>query len=289
MIAHVLIFLGLALAGADRPPALAGPPAATEPAAPQTAPAEGPADPKTAAQAALALGNKRLKEGDVAGAIEEYRRAQTIYPLSAAKLEFNIAKAEETRGDEPAAAAAFERFLSQSLEIPPEYREEARNELHRLAAALGSLRLDEKRPGYAVVVDGQVQGKTPLPGDVWVRPGHHVLTLEEDDHVMFRDDVDVSSGATVEITVRIRHPRADGSAKVVTTAVPPPETPAPLLPANGDLSQSHVRDDDRSIFSRWWFWAAAGAVVAAGTTAILLSTRSDCPVATCKSVTVQGP
>jgi len=284
MIAHVLVFFSLALAGPDRPGAAAVAPAAAEPATP-----EGPVDAKSAAQAALALGNKRLKDGDVAGAIEEYRRAQNIYPPSAAKLEFNIAKAEETRGDEPAAAAAYERFLSQALEIPPEYREEARNELHRLAAALGSLRLDEKRPGYAVVVDGQVQGRTPLPGDVWVRPGHHVLTLEEDDHVMFRDDVDVNSGATVEITVTIHHPRADGAPKMVTTTLPPPVTPAPLLSANDDPSRSRAQQDDRSIFGRWWFWAAAAAVVAAGTTAILLSTRSDCPVATCKSVTVQGP
>lgn len=279
MIAHVLVFLALTLAEAGRPTA-PPPPAAAEPAAP-----EGPTDAKTEAQAALALGNKRLKEGDVAGAIEEYRRAQTIYPPSSAKLEFNIAKAEETRGDEPAAAAAYERFLSQSLEIPPEYREEARNELHRLAAALGSLRLDEKRPGYAVVVDGQVQGKTPLAGDVWVRPGHHVLTLEEDDHVMFRDDVNVSSGATVQITVTIHHPDARPS---VATAPPPPLAPAPLLTQGGEVDLAR-HGDDRSILSRWWFWAAAGAVVAAGTTAIILSTRSDCPVATCKSVTVQGP
>lgn len=287
MISHVLVFFSLALAAADRPTA---PPAASSGA--ESPSAEGPIDAKSAAQAALVLGNKRLKDGDVPGAIEEYRRAQTIYPPSAAKLEFNIAKAEETRGDEPAAAAAYERFLSQALEIPPEYREEARNELHRLAAALGSLRLDEKRPGYAVVVDGQVQGRTPLPGDVWVRPGHHVLTLEEDNHVMFRDDVDVNSGATVEITVTIHHPR-DARGPVVTTAVSPPVAPAPLLPASGDRSEARSpdegRDDNRSLLSRWWFWAAAAGVVAAGTTAILLSTRSDCPVATCKSVTVQGP
>ena len=279
MIAHVLVFvgLGLTLAKAAPPPA----PAAADPAPP-----EGPADAKTEAQAALVLGNKRLKDGDVAGAIEEYRRAQIIYPPSASKLEFNIAKAEETRGDEPAAAAAYERFLSQALEIPPEYREEARNELHRLAAALGSLRLNEKRPGYAVVVDGQVQGRTPLEGDVWVRPGHHVLTLEEDNHVMFRDDVDVSGGATVQITVTIHH--ADPHPSAVTVAPPPPTTPAPLVSPTGDVTQTRAQED-HPLWSHWWFWAAAGAVVAAGTTAILLSTRSDCPVSTCKSVTVQGP
>src|SRR5262249_4924632 len=144
---------------------------------------------RAAAQAALADGNRHLKERDFAGAIADYRRAQAAYPPAASKIEFNIAKAQQARGNEPAAAAAFDRLPSQSLEIPPEYREEARNELHRLSAALGALRLSEKRPGYEVLVDGREQGKTPLERDVWVRPGRHVITLEQDNHVLFRDDV----------------------------------------------------------------------------------------------------
>ena len=281
MIAHVLVFVGLLLAeGAASPAPVAPPEPAADPPAASVAP---PRDSRAEAQASLVEGNTRLKDGDVEGALAAYRHAQEMYPPAAAKLEFNIAKAEETRGHEPAAAAAFERFLSQSLEIPPEYREEARNELHRLAAALGSLRLTEARPGFAVVVDGQVRGKTPLDGDVWVRPGHHVLTLEEDDHVMFRDDVDVSGGATVQITVTIHPPQAPPP--VVATAPPPP----PLLAAPGSAPPAPAADEDRPLWSRWWFWAAAGAVVAAGTTAVILGTRSDCPVGTCKSITVQGP
>jgi hypothetical protein len=243
---------------------------------------------RTEARSALAHGNKLLRDGDVAGAIDEYRRAQTVYPPSAPKIEFNIAKAEETRGDEPAAAAAFERFLSQSLEIPPEYREEARAELHRLSTALGTLQLTEQRPGYAVVVDGQLQGKTPLDGAVWVRPGHHVLTLEEDQHVMFRDDVDVTGGATVQVTVTIRHDRPKDVA--LDTAPPPvaPETRS-SMPLLTQSASATARDDDghASLWSRWWFWAAAGAVVATGATVLLLSTRSSdgCPAAGgCQSV-----
>ena len=68
MIAHVLVFLALTLAEAGQPPA-PPPPGVTESEAP-----EGPTSAKTDAQAALALGNKRLKEGDVAGAANHLAR-----------------------------------------------------------------------------------------------------------------------------------------------------------------------------------------------------------------------
>jgi tetratricopeptide (TPR) repeat protein len=304
MITNVLVLLGLVLGEG------AGPPAARAAAAP---PVAGPASPssssgdsssssaRTAAKAALAEGNRRLKDGDVAGAIADYRRAQAVYPPAADKLEFNIAKAEEARGDEPAAAAAFDRFLSQSLEIPPEYREEARNELRRLSGALGALRLAEKRPGYEVLVDGRQQGKTPLDRDVWVRPGHHVITLEQDDRVLFRDDVTVASGATLQITVTLRQPddAADAARTprpAIALANPAPAAaaqPAALValptPAAPDVHEdvNAKTSDDRSapLWKRWWFWAAAGAVLAAGGTLLVLETRDGCPSGyTCKPV-----
>lgn len=250
------------------------------------------ADARVAAQATLATGNRLLKEGQVADAIAAYQRAQILYPPAAPKIEFNIAKAEEARGDEPAAAAAFERFLAQSLEIPPEFREEARNELHRLSAALGTLQLAEKRPGLAVVVDGEVHGKTPLDGGLWVRPGHHVVTLEQGDRVMFRDDVDVQGGATMRITVTI------GAAPPLDPLAPAPpaagSSASPLLlsrPLGSEAAPSAGGDEggaSRPIWKRWWFWTAAGAAVVAGTTLLLLgASHSDCPSHTsCMSVSI---
>ena len=288
MVASFIVFLGLALgaAGDARPAPAAATATATDDSSAKAASA------RRAAQAALAAGNARMKERDFAGAIAEYRRAQTIYPPAAPKLEFNIAKAEEARGDEPAAAAAFDRFLSQSLEIPPDYREEARNELRRLSAALGALRLSEKRPGFEVLVDGREHGKTPLERDVWVRPGRHIITLEQDNRVLFRDDVEVSSGVTLQITVTIRHtdapasppappPTAPKPALALAAPSPPPSQPplvARTTPDAGSADQTSA-----PVWKRWWFWAAAGAVVAAGTTILILSTRDTCPDGfTCK-------
>lgn len=297
MFATILILFGLVLAESGPAPRGAALPATTAP--PVTPAGEDPsaAAARTAAQAALANGNRRLKEGDVAGAIEDYRRAQTVYPPAAGKLEFNIAKAEETRGDEPAAAAAFERFLSQALEIPPEYREEARNELRRLSAALGALRLAEKRPGYDVLVDGQDHGKTPLPGDVWVRPGHHVITLEQDHQALFRDDVEVQSGGTVEVTVTIRH--TDGAKNAVApplmasapAAPAPPVRPVVILEPPAPGVPSATDEASAPIWKRWWFWTAAGALVASGAVILILSTRDNCPSgASCRTVSIpSGP
>jgi len=282
MVASFIVFLGLALgAAAD--------------AQPSPSAADGPsttAATRHAAQAALAAGNLRMKDRDFAGAIAEYRRAQAIYPPAAPKLEFNIAKAEEARGDDPAAAAAFDRFLSQSLEIPPEYREEARNELRRLSAALGALRLSEKRPGYEVLVDGREHGKTPLERDVWVRPGRHVITLEQDNRVLFRDDVEVSSGVTLQITVTIRHTDTPAGPTTPPAALPKPTlvltrppAPPPQPPLVASRTSDVVDQSSPPIWKRWWFWAAAGAVVAAGTTILILSTRDNCPDGyTCKDV-----
>jgi hypothetical protein len=273
---NVLVLLGLVLGEATAPPTGRAT-AAPQAAAPASLPGDdsSSSSTRTAAQAALAEGNRRLKDGDVAGAIE-----------------FNIAKAEEARGDEPAAAAAFDRFLSKALQIPPEYRDEARNELRRLSAALGALRLAEKRPGYDVLVDGHEQGKTPLDRDVWVRPGHHVITVEHDNRVLFRDDVSVESGATIQVTVTIRQP---DTAAHPTPAQPPTialaepggapaaqppalvTLPTPASNAHEDVNQQASDHRSAPLWTRWWFWAAAGAVVAGGAALLVLETRDSCP------------
>lgn len=245
--------------------------------------AAAPADARRAAQAVLAAGNQSLKSGDVAGAIADYRRAQTIYPPAAAKIEFNIAKAEQERHNQVAAAAAFDRFLSQSPDSPAEFHDEARAELGRLAEVLGALRLAEKRPGLLVEIDGQVQGTTPVEGRLWVHPGRRVVTVKDGGRITFRETIDVSVGATVALDVSIQ-----------TRAAPAPERNL----ANGTLRADYLRlvptprpalgeglpgppagPMGRPIWKKWWFWTA-GAAVLAGTAAAILILADRCPAHT---------
>lgn len=281
IVASHLIACGLVLAQVappSTPPASVASPAR----AGEAAGAPPLASARSTAQAVLAQGNQRLKDGDAAGAISEYRRAQKIYPPAAAKIEFNIAKAEQERGDQPAAAAAFERFLSQSLEISPEFRDEARNELQRLAAALGALKVAEKRPGLLVAIDGQVQGTTPLPGSLWVRPGHRVVTVNDGDKVAFRQTIEVASGATIDIDVTVRVSEPDRNAAGKT----PPATSLASLQLTphqtSDGSQTPLVQDGPAdppsspIWKKWWFWGAGAAVIIAGTAAVLIL-ANGCP------------
>lgn len=289
--AHSLLLLGLALP--DGTSRASDGKVAGRPDHSIESPATGALDDgRVAAQAALAEGNRRLKEGDPGGAIKDYRRAQLLHPPAASKIEFNIAKAEAARGDEPAAVTAFERFLSQSLDISTDFREEARSELHRLSAALGALLVAEKRPGLLVVIDGQARGKTPVDGGLWVRPGRHVITLEEGDREMFRDSIVVEAGAHVRITVTMRSAESEGAQsrqlRPLVALTPPWNPRVPLLSRPIDVAASGGPTGlaiDRPIWKRWWFWTAVGVAVVAGSTFWILESHSDCPShTTCISV-----
>ena len=274
----LLILLGLLLHQGSAPAETARPPASTTPAAPHAA--DGTA--RVAAREALADGNRRLKAGDLAGAIEAYHRAQSLYPPAAAKIEFNIAKAEEARGDTPGAAAAFERCLAQELELPDELRKEARDGLARLAAGLGTLRVDQERAGLSILVDGQARAQTPLEHGLWVRPGRHVVTLEKEDRVMFRDTVEIAAGTVARVGAAL--PPEDEGAKPTSPplALVPPATGPPALisppaePTTPRTDEPPSASADRPIWKRWWFWTGIAAVAAAGTaTVLILKARAD--------------
>jgi hypothetical protein len=274
----VLLLLGLLSADADVP--AAGFRSAGNTASAAVAPDAGEATARAAAREALADGNRRLKAGDVAAAIEAYRRAQTLYPPAAAKIEFNIAKAEEARGDTPAAAAAFERFLAQTPDLPTDFRKEASDQLARLSSGLGAVRVEQPRPGLSVVIDGQARAQTPVDRGLWVRPGRHVVTLEQGDRVLFRDSVEVAAGATARVTAPL--PASEPDSVTPPPAVLPLTAPAPpppsLVTAPAEPPPAAVPEpEDRPLWKRWWFWTGIAAVVAAGTTTVLiLRSRDDC-------------
>jgi hypothetical protein len=278
--APFLLLLGLFVSEGEVPAAGSRSAGGTTPAV--VAPEGGDGTARVAAREALAEGNRRLKAGDVAAAIESYQRAQTLYPPAAAKIEFNIAKAEESRGDTPAAAAAFERFLAQAQDSPADFRKEARDELARLSATLGTLQVDQTRAGLSVVIDGQARAQTPVERGLWVRPGRHVITLEQGDRVLFRDSVEVVAGATARVNAAL--PVADAeTAKppppALALAAPAPPNP-PLVtppPSEPPSPAAPAEPSDRPIWKRWWFWTGIAAVAVAGTaTLLILHARDDC-------------
>lgn len=275
----ILLLLGLLSADVDGPAAGSRSAGNTTPAV--VPPEAGDATARAAAREALAEGNRRLKAGDVAAAIEAYHRAQALYPPAAAKIEFNIAKAEEARGDTPAAAAAFERVLAQASDLPADFRKEASDQLSRLSSGLGTVRVDQPRPGLSVVIDGQARAQTPVDRGLWVRPGRHVVTLEQGDRVLFRDSVEVAAGATARVTATLPASAPDAVTPPPPTlalaAPAPPPPPLVTAPVEAPPPAAAPEPEDRPIWKRWWFWTGVAAVAAVGTaTVLILRSRDDC-------------
>jgi hypothetical protein len=241
-------------------------------------------DERAAAQALLDEGNLRFKARDFDAALIRYRRAQAVYPAAAGKVEFNIAKAERARGNEPAAAVAFARFLRLAPATDEKYRAEAAAVLRDLAAVLGTLRVEAPRPGLAVVVGGQAQGTTPIDDGIPLRAGHYVVMLEESGRVVFSADVEVRSGATVRVAmVDVTRP-VDPSGKHTGSAA------GTTLAALGGMTVPSAADPARRpMWKRWWVWAA-GAAVVAGAVATILIMRSSCPAGVeCDSINIPPP
>jgi len=236
---------------------------------------------RASAQAALAQGNQRLKEGDPASAIAWYRRAQDSYPSAAAKVEFNIAKAEEARGDEAAAATALELFLAQPEGTSPEFREDASGSLARLRARLGGLQLANGNPGLALTVDGRQPGATPGRGTVWVRPGTHAVKVTEGDRTITSRNVQVAAGNIVELDVAqldVAQPDVAPSPLLSPVVAAPADqngggeyqgtnlTPAPVDTA---------RSESSPLWKKWWFWAAGAALVVGTVLIVVLPNRCE--------------
>jgi tetratricopeptide (TPR) repeat protein len=270
----LLISLGasaFALAPSGGPAWAAGDePASSPPAAVSTeAPASAEADLHAAAVAALAEGNQLFKRGDFAGALTAYRRAQAIYPASAAKVEFNVGKAQEALKHHAAAADAFDRFLSVSPAAPsPEYCDEASAALARVSASLGKLRLTAPRDGLAIRIDGDARGATPLERPLWLAAGHHAVALQDGDRVVFRREFDVQVGAIAEVAMAAE-PAPERAPRIAE--VTPASTEARI-----DLRHDAGEPKDHPpVWRKWWFWTGAGAAVAAGVVTTLLLSRGS--------------
>lgn len=107
----------------------------------------------------------------------------------------------------------------------------------------GSIAVDADQPGASVTLNGEANGKTPLPNAIKVRaPGTYKLRLEKSGFVPFQARVDVLPDANVEVHATL------------------------------------VRESkDAPWYKRWYVWAAIGGVLAAGgaATAIYFGTRTE--------------
>jgi tetratricopeptide (TPR) repeat protein len=231
----------------------------------QVAPPANDTQAKMRAQALLSEGTSAYGRGEYATALEKFTAAYKIFPSP--KLWFNIGQANRDLGRPVEAIAAFDKFLSDAGDAPPETLAEARRSAAELKTKLGQIQVTCATDGAEITVDGKQVGHTPLDDMVWTTPGSHQVAVQHAGFAPAIEDVSVDAGKST----------------LVNFVLHPIDLRAPN-PGGGPGGDARAAES-QPVYRRAWFWVAAAVVIGAGVTAVVLSTResgagSDGPHAT---------
>jgi hypothetical protein len=210
------------------------------------------------AAALQAEGHRLLNAGDAAGALDRFQAA--FHLVASPKILFNMGRAHEKLGDDIAAYEAFDRFLAEAGDVPPESRAAA--ERSRAAARARIALVELVTPaGANLLVDGKPAGRTPLARPLALAPGTRVFRLERDGKLLSEKAVPVLAGAVTRFVID------------VTQAAPlawrPVDSPAPA-PARLFVEEPGRGPAPAPSYSHWWLWAGVG-VLAASAVAVAYS------------------
>ena len=214
---------------------------------------------KAHAQGLLSEGTAAYGRGDYATALDKFTAAYEIFPSP--KLWFNIGQANRDLGRPVEAVAAFDRFLRNAGDAPPETLAEARRSAAELKTKLGQIQVTCATDGAEITVDGKQVGSTPLGEMVWTTPGRHQVAVQHAGFSPVIEDVVVVAGQAAPVSFELR--------------------PIDLRAANPGKDGAMVGDgaaasENKPIYRRTWFWVATGVVIGAGIAAgVLIATRSS--------------
>lgn len=218
---------------------------------------------KARAQGLLSEGTTAYGRGDYAAALDKFTAAYKIFPSP--KLWFNIGQANRDLGRPVDAVEAFDRFLRDAGDAPPETLAEARRSAAELKTKLGQIQVSCAVDGTEITVDGKQVGSTPLGEMLWTTPGRHQVAAQHAGYAPAIEDVLVTTGkiATVNIEVlpvdlRPANRTADGAIVGPDGAAAADQGAAPKPP----------------LYRRTWFWVVAGVVIAAGAGAAIIIANS---------------
>jgi hypothetical protein len=242
----------------------------------QTVPPPADAENKARAQALLAEGSALFRNGEYAAALEKFEAAYAVFPSP--KLWFNIGQANRDLDRPVQALQAFERYLAQVPDAPPDMAADARASVADLQKKLGRLRIDCETPGAEISLDGKPIGTAPLPDTIWATPGRHQVTANRAGLAPAIEGVDVVAGESHTVGLRLAAlapptvpPPAPAPAPVVGT---PPLTPVPAVTPRTELTEPAAPPataEDGWWLGRKWTWVAAGSAVLLGVGATAVS------------------
>jgi hypothetical protein len=226
--------------------------AAPSPTAPATAAAN-----MEEAQRRFKRGSELYKEGDLAAALVEMKRAYELVPSF--KILYNLGQVAYQMHDYAGALRYFRQYLDvgQSA-VPPDRRRELADEIPRLEQRVGRLEISTAERNLDVFVDDAPVGQSPLAAPVAVNEGRRRIEVVGAGGARRSNVVEVPGGELV----RVSFPALGADATSLGAAAP--ARPAPLLVSAQPAGEGSTRDRPAAR-SRvpWWPWVAT-ALLAGG-------------------------
>jgi tetratricopeptide (TPR) repeat protein len=166
-------------------------------------------------------------EGDLRGALVEFKKANTMLPR--ASVLYNIGQTEYQLQEYAQALRTLERFLAETGPSAA-HRGEVEETVEVLRGRVGKIALTADRAECEVTVDDQPAGTTPLPQPVVVSIGRRRIALTCGGRPLAAREVDVAAGELLRIDLRAGPAPASAAAPSAAPAavtlsreaVPPP-------------------------------------------------------------------
>lgn len=197
------------------------------------------------ARARFNRGVELYRDGDLAAALAEFRRAYALAP--AYRLQYNIAQVCREQHDYACALSALRDYLGGGgAAIPPQKRSSIEQEAQRLSEFVSELTILVDLAGAEVLLDDTSLGTAPLGTPILVNVGRHRVSARQ--------------GALVATRVV----EAAGSERTqVSLLLAPAPAPPPTFSSASEPATSRAISPDRSL--AWASGIGAGVFLAGAT------------------------
>jgi hypothetical protein len=139
-------------------------------------------------------------EGDIRGALVEFKRAYALLPR--ATVLYNIGQAEYQLQEYASALRTLERFLTDTGPTAA-HRAEVQQTVEVLRGRVGHIALTADHEDCEVTIDDQPAGTTPLSQPLLVSIGRRKVALSCAGWPRATRDVEVAAGQTVSLDLRV--------------------------------------------------------------------------------------
>ena len=168
------------------------------------------------------LGIESYRDGDLATALIEFKRAYAAAPSF--RLLYNLGQVATELRDYPAAERYFTQYLEESRGKPDDARKQSvEGELAKVRMRIATLKIHSDMDGAEVLIDDVLVGKTPLSEPIRIGTGSRRISARLAGHAPLTQIIDAASGETVDLELHFEQQPELARADVTPSATPSQE------------------------------------------------------------------